>query len=149
MPTDVRRWEDIDALVGRTVAQFGRVDVLVNNAGVLDGYATCLETSLELFDSVLAINLRGTFYGCKRVLAEMVPAGYGKIVNISSVAGLQAEGGGTAYTASKHAVVGLTRQIACEYGPAGYARMRFARARSRLRCGRIRSRSWAGPLVAI
>ena len=49
----------------------------------------------------------------------MVPAGYGKIVNISSVAGLVAQGGGLAYTSSKHAVVGLTRQVACEYGPAG------------------------------
>ena len=49
----------------------------------------------------------------------MVPAGYGKIVNISSVAGLVAQGGGLAYTSSKHAVIGLTRQVACEYGPAG------------------------------
>jgi NAD(P)-dependent dehydrogenase (short-subunit alcohol dehydrogenase family) len=117
--TDVRRWADMDRLVGETVARFGRLDIMVNNAGVLDGYATCLETSPELFDEVLAINLRGTFFGCKRALAEMVPAGYGKIVNIASVAGLIAEGGGLAYTSSKHAVVGLTRQVACEYGPAG------------------------------
>ena len=77
-------------LVGETVRQFGRLDIMVNNAGVLDGYATCLETSVELFDEVLGINLRGMFFGCKRALAEMVPAGYGKIVNIASVAGLQA-----------------------------------------------------------
>jgi NAD(P)-dependent dehydrogenase (short-subunit alcohol dehydrogenase family) len=117
--TDVRRWADVDRLVGNTIARYGRLDIIVNNAGVLDGYATCLETSPELFDEVLAINLRGTFFGCKRALAEMVPAGYGKIVNVSSVAGLIAEGGGLAYTSSKHAVVGLTRQVACEYGPAG------------------------------
>jgi NAD(P)-dependent dehydrogenase (short-subunit alcohol dehydrogenase family) len=117
--TDVRRWEDIDALVAETVSRFGKLDIMVNNAGVLDGYATCLETSPELFDEVLAINLRGTFFGCKRALMEMVPAGYGKIINISSVAGLVAEGGGLAYTSSKHAVVGLTRQLACEYGLAG------------------------------
>src|SRR5438132_7818978 len=92
---------------------------MVNNAGVLDGYATCLETSPELFDEVLAITLGGTVFGCKRALVEMLPAGYGKIVNIASVAGLVAEGGGLAYTSSKHAVVGLSRQIACEYGPAG------------------------------
>src|SRR5437868_8569103 len=95
------------------------MDVMINNAGVLDGYATCLETSVELFDQVLAINLRGTFFGCKRALAEMVPGGYGKIINVASVAGLLAEGGGLAYTSSKHAVVGLTRQVACEYGPVG------------------------------
>ena len=117
--TDVRRWEDIDRLVGETVQRFGRLDVIVNNAGILDGYATCLDTSPELFDQVLGINLRGTFFGCKRALAEMVPAGYGKIINIASVAGLIAMGGGTAYTTSKHAVVGLTRQLACEYGPSG------------------------------
>src|SRR4051794_387124 len=66
VPTDVRRWADVDALVGETVARFGHLDIMVNNAGVLDGYATCLETSPELFDEVLAINLRGTFFGCKR-----------------------------------------------------------------------------------
>jgi NAD(P)-dependent dehydrogenase (short-subunit alcohol dehydrogenase family) len=117
--TDVRRWADVDRLVSETVARFGRLDIMVNNAGVLDGYATCLETSPELFDEVLAINLRGVFFGCKRALAEMVPAGYGKIVNVASVAGLIAEGGGLAYTSSKHAVVGMTRQLACEYGPVG------------------------------
>jgi NAD(P)-dependent dehydrogenase (short-subunit alcohol dehydrogenase family) len=116
---DVRRWEDVDHLVVETVQRFGRLDIMVNNAGVLDGYATCLDTSAELFDEVLSINLRGTFFGCKRALAEMVPAGYGKIINISSVAGLVAMGGGLAYTTSKHAVVGLTRQLACEYGPHG------------------------------
>jgi NAD(P)-dependent dehydrogenase (short-subunit alcohol dehydrogenase family) len=117
--TDVRRWEDVDHLVSETVQRFGRLDIMVNNAGILDGYATCLETSLELFDEVLAINLRGTFFGCKRALVEMVPAGYGKIVNVSSVAGFVAQGGGLAYTTSKHAVIGLTRQLACEYGPVG------------------------------
>jgi NAD(P)-dependent dehydrogenase (short-subunit alcohol dehydrogenase family) len=117
--TDVRRWADVDRLVFETVARFGRLDIMVNNAGVLDGYATCLETTPELFDKVLAINLRGVFFGCKRALAEMVPAGYGKIVNVASVAGLIAEGGGLAYTSSKHAVVGMTRQLACEYGPVG------------------------------
>jgi NAD(P)-dependent dehydrogenase (short-subunit alcohol dehydrogenase family) len=115
----VRHWEAIDRLVSETLREFGRLDVLVNNAGVLDGYATCLDTSVELFDEIMAINVRGVFFGCKRALAEMVPAGYGKIVNISSVAGLVAMGGGTAYTMSKHAIVGLTRQLACEYGPSG------------------------------
>jgi NAD(P)-dependent dehydrogenase (short-subunit alcohol dehydrogenase family) len=117
--TDVRRWEDIDRLVTDTVSRFGRLDVMVNNAGVLDGYATCLEASVELFDEVQSINLRGMFFGCKRALEVMVPAGYGKIVNVASVAGLVAGAGGLAYTVSKHAAVGLTRQIAYEYGPMG------------------------------
>jgi NAD(P)-dependent dehydrogenase (short-subunit alcohol dehydrogenase family) len=117
--TDVRVEQDIDRLVSQTVSQFGRLDIFVNNAGVLDGYATCLETSTELFEQVLAVNLKGTFFGCKRALQEMAQAGYGKIVNVASVAGMVAMGGGLAYTTSKHAVVGLTRQIACEYGPQG------------------------------
>jgi NAD(P)-dependent dehydrogenase (short-subunit alcohol dehydrogenase family) len=117
--TDVSRWEDIDRLVAETVSRFGKLDVLVNNAGVLDGYAAALETSTELFDQVLSINLRGVFFGCKRALQEMVPRGYGKIVNVASVAGLIAGGGGFAYTTSKHAVVGMTRQLALDYGPSG------------------------------
>jgi NAD(P)-dependent dehydrogenase (short-subunit alcohol dehydrogenase family) len=119
VPTDVRDWEAVDRLVFETVQQLGRLDVIVNNAGVLDGYATCLDTSLELFDQVMAINVRGVFFGCKRALAEMVPAGRGKIINMASVAGLVAMGGGCTYTMSKHAIVGLTRQLACEYGPRG------------------------------
>jgi NAD(P)-dependent dehydrogenase (short-subunit alcohol dehydrogenase family) len=116
---DVSRWEDVDSLIGEAVREFGRLDVLVNNAGVLDGYASCVETSVELFETVLGINVRGVFFGCKRALAEMLPRGYGKIVNIASVAGLQAGGGGFTYTLSKHAVVGLTRQLALEVGPSG------------------------------
>lgn len=119
VPTDVRSAEDVDRLVSRTVEQFGRLDVFINNAGVLDGYAACLDTSLELFEQVMSINVRGVFLGCKRALAEMVPAGYGKIINIASVAGLVAGGGGTTYTMTKHAIVGLTRQLAWEYGPRG------------------------------
>ena len=119
VPTDVRNWSDIDRLIGKTVSHFGRIDVLVNNAGVLDGYATCLETSFELYDQVMAINVRGVFFGCKRALAEMMPRGHGKIINMASVAGLVAMGGGCTYTMSKHAIVGLTRQLACEYGPSG------------------------------
>ncbi len=114
--TDVRRWQDIDRLVSETVSTFGKLDIIVNNAGVLDGYSACLDTPVELFDEVLGINLRGMFFGCKRALQEMVPAGYGKIVNVASVAGLIAGGGGLAYTTSKHGAVGLTKQIALDYG---------------------------------
>jgi NAD(P)-dependent dehydrogenase (short-subunit alcohol dehydrogenase family) len=119
VPTDVREAEAVDRLISRTVEEFGRLDVIVNNAGVLDGYARCLDTSLELFEQVMGINVRGVFLGCKRALAEMVPMGYGKIINMASVAGLVAGGGGTTYTMTKHAVVGLTRQLAWEYGPHG------------------------------
>jgi NAD(P)-dependent dehydrogenase (short-subunit alcohol dehydrogenase family) len=65
-----------------------------------------------VWERVIGINLTGTFFGCKRALAEMLPHGRGRIINIASVAGLVGSGGGPAYTASKHGVVGLTRQLA-------------------------------------
>jgi NAD(P)-dependent dehydrogenase (short-subunit alcohol dehydrogenase family) len=72
-----------------------------------------------VWERVIAINLTGTFFGCKRAIAEMLERGAGRIVNIASVAGLVGSGGGPAYTASKHGVVGLTRQLALEYAGRG------------------------------
>ena len=71
------------------------------------------------WDRVLAINLTGVFHGCKRALREMLPRGRGRIVNMASVAGLNGTGGGAAYVASKHGVVGLTRQMAVTYSARG------------------------------
>ncbi len=116
---DVSRWEDVDAAVARSVEALGTLGIVVNAAGILDAYHSVDETSLELWDRVIAINLTGTFYGCKRALQEMLPAGGGRIVNIASAAGLIGEGGGAAYVTSKHGVVGLTRRIATSYGPRG------------------------------
>jgi len=73
----------------------------------------------SLWERVIAINLTGTFLCCKRALEEMVPAGRGRIVNVASTAGLVGSGGGPAYTASKHGVVGLTRQLAIDQAPRG------------------------------
>jgi NAD(P)-dependent dehydrogenase (short-subunit alcohol dehydrogenase family) len=72
-----------------------------------------------LWERVVAIDLTGTFWGCKRALADFLPAGRGRIVNIASVAGLVGSGGGPAYTAAKHGVVGLTRQLAITYAGQG------------------------------
>jgi NAD(P)-dependent dehydrogenase (short-subunit alcohol dehydrogenase family) len=116
---DVSRWSDMDRLVAEAAEAFGRLDIMVNNAGVLDGYCTCLETSEELWARVLAINLTGVFFGLRRALAEMLPRRQGRIINIASVAGLQAGGGGTAYTTSKFGVVGLTKQVAYEVAAQG------------------------------
>jgi NAD(P)-dependent dehydrogenase (short-subunit alcohol dehydrogenase family) len=112
---DVSRWEDTDRAVTEAVARLGPLGILVNAAGVLDGYAPADEMGASLWERVIAINLTGTFFGCKRALSEMVPAGRGRIINIASVAGLVGSGGGPAYTASKHGVVGLTRQLAITY----------------------------------
>jgi NAD(P)-dependent dehydrogenase (short-subunit alcohol dehydrogenase family) len=109
---DVSQWTEVDATVEKLVAQLGPLGIIVNAAGILDGYAAPLEMSPALWSKVIAINLTGTFFGCKRALQEMVPAGRGRIINIASVAGISGAGGGPAYVASKHGVVGVTRQLA-------------------------------------
>ena len=116
---DVGCWEDVDAAVSRAVETLGPLGVLVNAAGIIDGYTPAAEMTPALWERVIAINLTGTFLGCKRALAELVPAGRGRIVNVASVAGLIGSAGGPAYTASKHGVVGLTRQLALQYAGRG------------------------------
>jgi NAD(P)-dependent dehydrogenase (short-subunit alcohol dehydrogenase family) len=119
LQADVSRWSDVDAAVGGAVRQLGPLGILVNAAGILDGYAPIDELTPVVWERVIAINLGGTFHGCKRALAEMVPRGQGRIVNIASVAGMVGSGGGPAYTASKHGVVGLTRQLAITHADKG------------------------------
>jgi NAD(P)-dependent dehydrogenase (short-subunit alcohol dehydrogenase family) len=116
---DVSTWRDVDAAVGAAVRELGPLGILVNAAGILDGYAPVDELTPAVWERVIAINLGGTFYGCKRALAEMVPRGAGRIINIASVAGMVGSGGGPAYTASKHGVVGLTRQLAITHADKG------------------------------
>jgi NAD(P)-dependent dehydrogenase (short-subunit alcohol dehydrogenase family) len=116
---DVSRWEDVDRAVTEAVRVLGPLGIVINAAGVLDGYAPVHEISPALWTKVIGINLSGTFFGCRRALAEMLPAGRGRIINLASVAGLIGDGGGPAYVASKHGVVGLTRQLAVHAAPRG------------------------------
>lgn len=117
--TDVSKAADIDKLVSTAVQEFGKLDIMVNNAGIFDGSTSCLDASEELYDRVMNVNLKGVFLGCKRALQEMTKQRSGKIINIASIAGLNGMAGGTVYTASKHGVVGLTRQVACEVASLG------------------------------
>jgi NAD(P)-dependent dehydrogenase (short-subunit alcohol dehydrogenase family) len=116
---DVSCWDAVDRAVGEAVGALGPLAILVNAAGVLDGYAPVQEMSPALWTKVIAINLTGTFLACKRALQDMVPAGRGRIINLASVAGLVGDGGGPAYVASKHGVVGLTRQLAVSAAASG------------------------------
>src|SRR6185503_7308838 len=93
--------------------------IMVNNAGVLDGYFDADEMAEAVWRRVIDIDLTGVFLGCKRALAEMLPRRRGRIVNMASVAGLNGTGGGAAYVAAKHGVVGLTRQMAVAYAARG------------------------------
>ena len=115
---DVSRWTDVDAAVSAAVRQLGPLGIMVNAAGILDGYAPIDELTPAIWERVIAINLGGTFYGCKRALTEMLARRGGRIINIASVAGMVGSGGGPAYTASKHGVVGLTKQLAITHAEA-------------------------------
>lgn len=109
----------VDAAISAAVERLGALHVMVNNAGILDGYQNVDEIDEAIWRRVLDIDLTGTFLGCKRALEEMLPRGRGRIVNMASIAGLNGTGGGAAYIAAKHAVVGLTRQMAVVYGERG------------------------------
>ncbi|MBX6722932.1 MAG: glucose 1-dehydrogenase [Dactylosporangium sp.] len=117
--TDVSRAGDVEAMVRATVEQFGRVDVVFNNAAVAlvgrDNRVT--EIDEAVWDAVLAVNLKGTFLCCKYAIPVMTASGGGSIINNASIAALVAEPDLDAYTASKGGVLALTRSIA-----AGYAR---------------------------
>jgi NAD(P)-dependent dehydrogenase (short-subunit alcohol dehydrogenase family) len=122
---DVSRARDVDALVTGAVERFGRLDVMVNNAGI-SGAASkpLLETTEADWDAIMAVNLRGVFLCCKRAIAEMIgqePIGEvrGRVINISSQHGMVGPPGHVAYAASKGGVVNLTRQLAVDYGRHG------------------------------
>jgi NAD(P)-dependent dehydrogenase (short-subunit alcohol dehydrogenase family) len=110
---------DVDRAVTEAVGCLGPLEIMVNNAGILDGYFNVDEIDEVFWRRVIDIDLTGVFLGCKRALREMLPRGRGRIVNMASVAGLNGTGGGAAYIAAKHGVVGLTRQMAVVYSARG------------------------------
>lgn len=116
---DVSRSAELDKAVTAAIAGLGPLEVMVNNAGILDGYFDVDEMDEALWRKVIDIDLTGVFLGSKRALREMLPRKHGRIVNMSSVAGLNGTGGGAAYIAAKHGVIGLTRQMAVQYGARG------------------------------
>ena len=116
---DVAVDQQVRAMVTQTLDRFGRVDLLVNNAGItafvafsdLDGLTD------EVWDRLFGVNVKGTFFCCRAVVGPMQRQGHGRIINISSVAGLQAQGSSMAYCASKAAVVHLSKCLARTLGP--------------------------------
>jgi 3-oxoacyl-[acyl-carrier protein] reductase len=105
--------------VGEAVDALGPVESLINVAGVFDGMAPLRETTPELWQRVLGINVSGMFFTMHAVAESMVERGSGTIVNTASIASFVAGGGGLAYTTSKAAIAGMTRQVAAELGPHG------------------------------
>ena len=118
--TDVSRASYMEVAAATAATELGGLDIMVNNAGIWHGHRTILEETEAEFDSTIATNLKGVWLGCKVAIGRMVRAGNGgSIVNIASVAGLVGLAAEPAYSASKGAVIGLTRQLAIDYAAHG------------------------------
>jgi NAD(P)-dependent dehydrogenase (short-subunit alcohol dehydrogenase family) len=115
VPCDVSDDSQVEKMVDRTVAEFGRLDAAFNNAGVMAKIAPTADSTREEWDRVIGINLRGVWSCMKYELRQMASQGSGAIVNNASVGALTGNPGIGAYIASKHGVVGLTRTAALEY----------------------------------
>lgn len=119
VPSDISKAEDAARVVAETLEKFGKIDILINNAGVLDNGLKAIDSFTEDdMNRVIDINTKGTMTMMKAVTTEMAKTGYGSIVNVASVAGVMGCGG-AAYVASKAAVIGLTRHTALRFAGTG------------------------------
>jgi len=114
--TDVTQAAQVEAMVAQVVAHFGRLDCAFNNAGIEEEHMRLADCSEDTFDRIMAVNVKGVWLCLKYELAQMLKQGGGAIVNTASVAGLVGAPKMAAYSASKHAVLGLTKSAAVEYG---------------------------------
>lgn len=110
---------DIKQLIATTIEKYQTLDVLVNNAGVMDNFEPVHELNDEQWNRVMNINLNGPFYACRLAVPFMLDQGSGTIINVASVGGLNGSRAGLAYTTSKHAVIGLTKNIGFMYAQKG------------------------------
>lgn len=117
--SDVSKTSDVQTLIERAVSHFGRLDIAVNNAGIDPEVAPVAEWDEAVFTRIMSVNLQGVFLCMKYEIEQMLTQGGGAIVNVASVASLVGVPNKPAYTASKHAVLGLTRASALQYGQAG------------------------------
>lgn len=116
---DVSKAIEIEALVNKTVETYGRLDSAHNNAGISSSDVSIIECTEEDWDRTIAVNLKGVFLCLKYEINYMVKHGGGSIVNTASIGGLRAVGRRPQYVASKHGVVGLTKEAALEYAKDG------------------------------
>lgn len=116
---DVSNESDVESYVKRTIDEYGKIDVFFNNAGIEGKFGYIQDLDASVLDQVLDVNVKGVFYGLKHVLRIMTKQKFGSIINTSSVAGLFGSPGLGAYSASKHAVIGLTKTAALEVVDSG------------------------------
>ncbi|MBC1309374.1 SDR family oxidoreductase [Listeria booriae] len=112
---NVMKEEDIQAMIDKAVETYGTLDILVNNAGIMDNFVPAGEVTDELWDRVFAINTSGVMRTTRKAISIFEKQGNGVIVNIASAGGLFGSRAGAAYTASKHAVVGFTKNVGFQY----------------------------------
>jgi 3-oxoacyl-[acyl-carrier protein] reductase len=118
LPSDVTRRAEMDELVAQASARWGTIDVLINNAGIVDD-AMLKDMAEAQFDRVIEVNLKGMFHCAQAVLPIMRQQGHGKIINASSVSGTNGNIGQTNYAAAKAGIIGMTKTWAKELGPLG------------------------------
>lgn len=116
---DASKESDVENLMNKTISDFGKIDILVNNAGIGGTLSSISDTTVEEWDQVMAVNLKGPFLASKKAIPLMVKNGKGNIINIASMASFAAGRGGLVYTAAKHGLLGFTRQLAFMHGPQG------------------------------
>jgi len=116
---DVSNSEDVKSYVNKAVETYGRIDVFFNNAGIIQKFAPFTTVEESEYDRIMDVNVKGIFLGMKYVLQVMEKQGHGSVINTASTAGIRAEHSVAVYSASKHAVIGLTKGAALEYANKG------------------------------
>ncbi|MDU4959040.1 MAG: SDR family oxidoreductase [Sporomusaceae bacterium] len=119
LQVDVSKESDIQNLIDTAVKTYGCVDILVNNAGIMDDFVPAADLTDELWERVFAINTTGPMRAIRKVLPLFIRQGGGVIINIASNGGLAGSRAGAAYTAAKHAVIGLTKNVGFQYAALG------------------------------
>jgi NAD(P)-dependent dehydrogenase (short-subunit alcohol dehydrogenase family) len=116
---NVTKEQDIQNMIDAAVNTFGSLDILVNNAGIMDNFVPVADVTDELWEKVFAVNVTGPMRATRKALPIFIKKGSGVIINIASAGGLFGSRAGAAYTASKHAVIGLTKNVGFEYAKLG------------------------------
>jgi 3-oxoacyl-[acyl-carrier protein] reductase len=116
---DLTNDTEVQSMVKDVISRYGRIDILANTAGLFDGFAKSLDTSSDLWNKLMNVNVRAVFILCNAVLPHMLERKSGSIINMASIGSYAAGAGGVAYTSSKHAVLGLTKQLTMDYAASG------------------------------
>lgn len=117
--TDVSNREQVEAMIDLAINKYGKLDILINNAGILDNMVPIADLEDSLWEKVQAVNVNGVMYAMRKAVPIMLKQGGGAIINTASVGGLFGTRAGASYTASKFAVVGLTKNVGFMYGDQG------------------------------